>query len=130
MEKRDITELADWLKSCVEDLRNTDSPTTYRRVYDEDLAIFVGWGDGFDENDESVYHSKSQPQYCICTKVADRGFYLWDDAYMPWDEKTGEVYDTDSAVFVNTDYLRLAEGLLMDCEDIHEMLLGEELTFG
>lgn len=126
----DSRKLASLIKSYVKDLASTDSSVTYRIPLNDELAVYVGWGGGFDKNDETAIHSKSQPEYCICVKVAENAYpYLWDDAYMPWDKVTGEVYDTDSSVSVDQNYYGLAQWLNQSYREIKKLLKKGELTF-
>lgn len=124
-------ELAVWLRDRVESLAEMDDDTTYHYKLDNDLAIYVGWGDGFDSDDECGIHSKKQPTYCICVKIAEYNpcDLTWDGAYMPWYTDDGEVYDTDTSISPNEDYGAFAEYILREYKKIRKLLDEEKLTF-
>lgn len=121
--------LVKFLKEAVENARTDKDDVTYRLNLDDDLAVYVGWGGGFDAKDETTIHAKDNPEYCLCVKIAENGYYLWDDAYMPWYTDDGEVYDTDTSLPVNPNYEEEAESLLYYYDIIREGLDSGELTF-
>ena len=126
-----FNELKAKLKFYVKDLHKIDTPTTYRIPLDNKLAIYVGWGSGFDECNDRLLHSKTQPEYCVCVKIAENKYpYLWDDVNMPWYVDTLEVFDTDRAIDSDEDYNRLASGLLGEYQYITTCLNLNTLTFG
>lgn len=123
----------------------SDDDTTFHFKLDDDLAIFLGWGGGFDdkdsETDYNFIHSKKDATYCICTKIAKYNpcDLTWDGAYMPWYTDDGEAYDTETALFVkqqdgeylvspNEDYEQIADWLLKDYEEIRKLLNDGKLT--
>jgi len=63
-----------------------------------ELCFVMGWGEGYDE-EEDLYQ---QDGYTLCSKIGykHRNLMVMDysDFYMPYDEKSGEVWDTDMAV--------------------------------
>lgn len=63
-----------------------------------DLCFVVGW-EYYDDEDDRFYQDKG---YTICAKIGYKPHNLmvmdYDDIYMPFDKKTGDVWDTDSAV--------------------------------
>jgi len=127
-----IRELAPFIKSSVDELVKRDDGTTFRMILDENFAVYVGWGDGFDVNDETAIHSKSQPSYCVCVKVAENiPNFSWEDAYMPWYED-GEVYDTDCSIS-NYDnkkkYHNIAKWLLSSYREMRRLLKKGIITF-
>lgn len=124
-------EVAKFIKDAVKEMAETDNDCTYHLRLDDNLAIFVGWGDGFDENDECAIHSKSQPSYCICVKVAEYNPYdlVWEGCYMPWYKDDGEVYDTDTSISPNGDYYNTAKWLMSSYREIKKLLKQGVLTF-
>ena len=123
--------LAKNIKSAVDDLYENDSTGTYKFALDENFAVYVGWEDGFDaEDDGCELHSKSQPTFCICVKIAENSS-SWADmnyVYMPWYED-GEVYDTDISISPNADYNGIAKYLLEDWREMKKLLKKGEITF-
>lgn len=121
--------LAKNLKSAVEEMIKTDFSGWFRWELDDNLAVWLGWGDGFDENDEYAIHSKSQPSYCLCAKVAENNPTSdYGYAYMPWREDDGEVYDTEITISPNEDYETLADNLLYSYEELKPLLENGEYT--
>ena len=63
-----------------------------------DLCFVVGW-EYYDDKDDRFYQDKG---YTICAKIGYKPHNLmvmdYDDIYMPFDKRTGDVWDTDSAV--------------------------------
>ena len=122
--------IANFIAESVKKLAETDSNSTYYMELDDDLALYVGWGHGFDPDDSQVFHSKSDPDCVVCVKLAEWNpvdiDYEW--MYMPV-YTNGEVYDTDSSIGLMTDYRRLANELLHEYDVIREKLNSGELKF-
>jgi len=107
MEKIDL----DWLKKAITKLDTEDkngekwNGHIYKVVAttDEgtDLAIVVGWSDGFDEAEPHT--PLADGTYRICAKIgyapANLCWFDYDDWYMPYDLDTGDVDDTDCEVY-------------------------------
>jgi len=122
-------ELAKFIETSVMRLIMTDDDTACKKILDEDFAVYVGWGAGFDENDETAIHSKKQPTYCICVKIAENiPNFTWEDAYMPW-YKDGEVYDTDCSLYaIKTDgFYSVAKWLLSEYRNIRKLYKNDIL---
>ena len=124
------TMLQHFIAESAKKLAETDSNSTYYMELDNDLAVYVGWGHGFDPDDGQVFHSKSDPDCAVCVKLAE-----WNPAdidyewmYMPV-YANGEVYDTDSAIGPMTDYRKLANWLLHEYDVVREKLNSGELKF-
>ena len=128
-----VEEVANGLKDAVKSLTTTDY-TCYRILLkdpytgmeDEDLAIFIGWEDGFDADDEDLYISgarKLSPNdpwtcgYAICCGVKVRCDALWTDyEYLdfPRYKEDGELpWCGESTIPKNADYKSFAKDLLM-----------------
>ena len=85
-------------------------------------SIVLGWNEGYEDSDNEHYFVDDG--FAIATKIA----YQESDCYMqtdmdldftmPYDEKTGDVCDTCSAVSRNEDYDKLAEYLLKSFNDV------------
>ncbi len=94
--KKAIKELAKFIKDSVKTLTTSDY-TCCRKIIagDSELAIYVGWGGGYDENDESLYLSGT---YAINVGVMIRNDSDWTDLEylnMPvYSEGEADVYDT------------------------------------
>lgn len=127
-----IDEVANGLKKAVESLTTTDA-TCYRIILqdpdtgmeDEDLAIFVGWEDGYDADDDNLYITgarKPSPDsqltigFALCCGVKVRCDAMWcdydyldfprykEDGDLPW---CGE-----STIAKDDNYKALAKDLL------------------
>lgn len=123
-------EVSKFIKGAVKDLFEADDNSTYKLTLDGDFAIYVGWSAGFDEKDETCLHSKSEPQYCLCAKVAENNpIYEYDWVYMPW-YKDGEVYDTDSSIPTDANYNQIAKWLLSSYREMKKLLKKGEISFG
>lgn len=60
-------------------------------------CVVIGWSGGFDEREKTPF---SDGEYRICSKIAINSSalqcdYEWDFT-MPYDKKTGEVFDTST----------------------------------
>ena len=99
----------EWLKSVIakldtEDENGEKSNATYiHRVANTDygtgLYIVVGWSDGFDKAEPHTKYAEGT--YRLCAKIAYFPGYPnggYEEFYMPYDPKTGDVEDTDSEV--------------------------------
>ena len=138
MNKRDyitkalVDEVANGLKSAIESLTTTDA-TCYRILLkdpdtgmeDEDLAIFVGWEDGYDADDDNLYITGARSWapdkwaigYALCCGVKVRCDAMWCDYdYLdfPRYKEDGELpWCGESTITKNDDYTALAQDLLM-----------------
>lgn len=106
--------------NAVEHMRKSNGYGTYYWWLDEDdkgnsWAIVLGWTDGFDKdpNDNNL-----DGTWRICVKLA---FQPWNsimqcdydvDWQMPYDEVTGEVDDTEIAIYSDTNLTETINWLL------------------
>lgn len=106
--------------NAVEHMRKSNGYGTYYWWLDEDdkgnsWAIVLGWADGFEEdpNDNNL-----DGTWRICVKLA---FQPWNsimqcdydvDWQMPYDEVTGEVDDTEIAIYSDTNLTETINWLL------------------
>lgn len=126
-------EISTFIKEAVRDLMITDSSATYHLRLDDDFAIYVGWSGGFDKNDNTAIHSKSQPEYCLCAKVAEYNpaCPLYDNVYMPWYED-GEVWDNEITISpyqINKECYKVAVWLNKSYRGMRKALKNGEITF-
>lgn len=109
---------AEWLKEngsgCCSSLLLTDDN-------DNDWYILMGWSGGFDESDNSKWQSGTwkicteigyQPSNCIMQCDLDVDFL------MPYNEETGEVDDTNTALADEPDWVKLADELNKEAERV------------
>ena len=123
--------VAKFIKNSVKDMVENDNSSTYYIQLDDNFAICVGWCEGFDENDETCLHSKSEPNYCACVKVCEYNPWDMDYSYlcMPWYKDSEEVYDNELAIGPDEDYYDTAKWMLNCYRDMRKLLANGEITF-
>lgn len=89
---------------------------------DNHWCVVIGWGEGFDEKDNLKYQDG---QWAICSKIAKNDSSLQCDYQfdftMPYDEKSGDVCDTDNYIGEPDSmagWNRVAKDLLKTFEDV------------
>lgn len=92
--KYTVQTLAKEIKEAVDWLIQEDCGCCMIKL-DSVLGICIGWSAGFDENDETVIHSKGDPTYAICV-----GIKAWtsDDLGTDFDYFNSPYYDDDCSV--------------------------------
>lgn len=121
----DLTErqekLATFLKEAVEGLKN-DVGSCCRFILDDELAVFVGWSDGYDPTSRFAIHDANDPTWAINAGIKVRCDALWTDydwLDFPTDED-GEPIDTGITVSPKEDYMALAAWLLGQYDSLTE----------
>jgi len=96
-----VEKVSKFIKDSIKTLLETEN-TCCRFELDDNLALFIGWSGGFDEElDTTIYQDKNDMTYAICMKIANTKEYVWADYDfndMPYYKDTGDVYDTDSSI--------------------------------
>ena len=110
--EKSASDLAKFIEESVNDLMTT-SYTNCKYNLDEDLAVFVGWSDGYDDKDIGEYelYKEDSPTWRINVGIKVRNEYDWADydyLNFPW-YPDGEVWDTGVTVTKNEDYMEIAE---------------------
>lgn len=121
-------DLASFIKNAVEGLKAGEA-TNYRYKIDGRLAVFVGWSEGYDSDDEGIIHSVEDPTYAITI-----GIKVWtsDDMWTDFDwlnfpyEKDGEVLDNSEAVSVNYDANKLARSMYQNYDALKGFKIAED----
>lgn len=121
-------DLASFIKNAVEGLKAGEA-TNYRYKIDDRLAVFVGWSEGYDSDDEGIIHSVEDPTYAITI-----GIKVWtsDDMWTDFDwlnfpyEKDGEVWDNSEAVSVNYDANKLARSMYQNYDALKGFKIAED----
>ena len=122
IDKRKITTL---FTEAVQIMRETHCAGTYfykLGVHDnQQWAIVLGWRDGFeaDPNDDCM-----DGEYRLCAKLAYQptnsllqcGYDI--DWLMPYDEETGEVYDTEISIYPTTEPKSVVAFLLVQYREM------------
>lgn len=132
-ESVDTSSLAKFIKDSVEKLQTTDY-TNCKYNLDEDLAVFVGWSDGYDtEPTKDEIGSEKCPTCRVNAIIAVRNDVDWSDLdtlTIPYYTHDGEVYQCQFTVAKQNDYTYLADSLLKAYNEIKELLASGELTLG
>lgn len=106
-------DLAEFIGKAIGYLR--ESATNCRLPLDDNLALYVGWSDGYEKTPQNP------DGYAMACKIANMNDALWCDfdfCDQPYDAETGEVYDTHSAISDGADYTMLANYYLDAYRDI------------
>lgn len=112
-------ELAKEIKKAVETLVASENGCSTIKL-DDNLAICIGWSEGFDPKDDNLIHSKIEPTFCLVV-----GLKVWtsDDLRTDYDWinfpffENQEVIDTEVTIFDKEDYEALANWLLKEYND-------------
>lgn len=126
-----INEVANFIKDSVESLKDGSS-TNNRLKLDDKLAIFVGWSDGYAEDDETVIHNEDKPSYAI-----NAGIKVWtsDDMWTDFDflnfahHKNGDIEDISLSIGLDDakdGYKSVAKWLLDEYESIKDLKIDEK----
>lgn len=109
-------DVAKFIKDSVNGLIKGDA-TNYRYKFDDRLALFVGWSDGYDENDDSYIHDKDDPSYVVVAGIkvwtSDSMWTDYDWLNYPYLEN-GTVLDVFTPVYVDEDLASLAKDFIDD----------------
>ena len=119
--------LAKEIKSAVEWLKEEDCGCVTLKL-NGTLAVCIGWSDGFDPDDDTVIHSKTEPTYAICAAIKawgsdDLGTDL-DYIDAPYYED-GSIYDTEMSISPDENYEWLAKSFLGEFDILKEMDIDE-----
>ena len=108
-------QIATWLKTTANRMAKEDGAGCASLFIDNsnhDIALSVGWLSGYDPNDiGSEFRSKSQPEYALNAELvkynpADCAELEWME--MPYNEETGEVWNTGCTLSADTNWTNLA----------------------
>ena len=121
--------LAEEIKSAVEWLKEEDCGCVTLKL-NGTLAVCGGWSDGFDPEDETVIHSKTEPTWAICAAIKAWGSddlrtdLDWIDA--PYYDD-GSVYDTEMSIYPDDKYYTwVATSLLNEFYILKEIDIDEK----
>lgn len=86
---------------------------------DGNLAVCVGWSDGFDVDDDSVIHAMDEKSWAVCAAIkvwtSDSMRTDLDWINMPYNED-GDVWDTTLSIAPYEDYIDVARWFLKEYE--------------
>lgn len=120
--------LAKEIKSAVEWLKEEDCGCVTLKL-NGTLAVCVGWSDGFDPDDETVIHSKTEPTWAICSAIKAWGS---DDLRTDLDYinspyyEDGSVYDTEESISPDESYEWIVKNFLDEFDVLKEMDIDEK----
>ena len=86
---KDAGKIAKFIEDAVNGLKNGEA-TNYRYKLDDRFAIFVGWSDGYSEDDNTVIHNSENP-----TEGITAGIKVWtsDDMWTDFDYLNAPYYE-------------------------------------
>ena len=119
-----VGKLAKFIEEAVEGLKDGEG-TNYRYKFDDRFALFVGWLEGYDEDDDAVIHDEKYPEFAIVA-----GIKVWtsDDMWTDFEwlnfpyYENGDVIDDMQSISPEEDYHRLAQDFLDDYNDDYKDL--------
>lgn len=119
-----VDKLAKFIEEAVEGLKAGEG-TNYRYKFDDRFALFVGWSEGYDEDDYTIIHSEEDPEFAIVA-----GIKVWtsDDMWIDFDwlnfpyYENGDVIDNMQSISPEEDYHKLAQMFLDDYNDDYKDL--------
>lgn len=125
---KDVGKIAKFIEDAVNGLKNGEA-TNYRYKLDDRFAIFVGWSDGYSEDDKEVIHNDEIP-----TEGITAGIKVWtsDDMWTDFDYlnapyyEGGEVLSDELAVTPDDDFTVLASHFLNDYDSEYSELTVDE----
>jgi hypothetical protein len=100
--------------------------------FDNNLSLFVGWQEGYDEEDSDYIHAKDDKGWCIVAGIKSNHEYLktdFDWLTAPYDEKSGEVWDTEITIDSQTKTIddETAEYFIKEYLEMKEALKNREV---
>lgn len=125
------SDLAKFIKESVDNLL-AGTATNNQYKLDNDWAVYVGWSDaGYTDDFESAIHDENEPSWVICAKIATTHEAVWADydfCDMPYDDETGEVWDTDMAISPEENYQNTAAWLLDEYNELIRQIESGEFV--
>lgn len=126
-------EIAKFIRDSIETLQSSDM-TCCKYDLDNNLAIYVGWSSGYDEDDDTVIHASDNPSYAINVGIKVRNDFDWSDFDMlnfPYYEN-GEVLAAALSIPNNPDYdgINDAAWLIETYEEMYQEVEDGVLILG
>lgn len=128
-EKNGTSDIAKFIKDSVDGLITGDA-TNYRYKLDDRLAIFVGWSEGYgDEERDDVIQDKNDLDWGI-----NAGIKVWtsDDMWTDFDwinfpyYENDQVIDTSVSISENEDYDNLARYFVAEYNKMKDLDIAED----
>lgn len=115
-----IYKLTQEIKKAIEDLIAIDIGC-YTIKLDNNLAICIGWSDGFDPNDNTIIHSKIKPTFGLVVGIK---VYTSDDLRIDYDWinypylENQEVITIEQTISIEEDYESLIKFLIEEYNNL------------
>lgn len=118
-----------FLKGAVKDIMD-EKGTCATMKLDNRLAVCVGWSDGYYDDDVSVIHAKNDPEWGM-----NAGIKVWTSDSMrtdfdfinaPYNEDTGDVWDTSVSISPDEDYASLASYFEKEYDEMKEYEIDKD----
>lgn len=126
---KDAGKIAKFIEDAVNGLKNGEA-TNYRYKLDDRLAIFVGWSEGFDEDDDSYIHSEESPDWVVVAGIkvwtSDSMWSDFDYLNYPYYEDSGDAIDVTYTISPEENFTQLANELLSDYDEIKDLVITKE----
>ena len=126
-----VNKIAKFLKDSVEELIKIDEGCCELKL-DDDLSLFVGWSGGYDNQpDNTIIQSKNDPEYAINAGIKSNHEYLktdFDWLNYPYEEESGEVWDSGITISPNEDYEKDAQWFVDQYAEIRTALDKGEIV--
>ena len=126
-----VNKIAKFLKDSVEELIKIDEGCCELKL-DDDLSLFVGWSGGYDNQpDDTIIQSKNDPEYAINAGIKSNHEYLktdFDWLNYPYEEESGEVWDSGITISPNEDYEKDAQWFVDQYAEIRTALDKGEIV--
>lgn len=122
-----ITWLANEISNAIYWLIKEDSGCVTIKL-DDRLAVCVGWSDGYDENDESLIHSPTEPSWCITagikvwTSDSMRTDYDWINS--PYYDD-GNVWYNDISISPKENFIECAKWFLEEYQSLSKLTINK-----
>lgn len=134
----DRNKLADFIKKAVEDLKISDAYNEIAPTWFFDMGapnglhLVIGYdnADNYDAEDLEHLALDKSGKYVVCAKLAVNVDDMQDDFdwdwYMPYDNETGDAWDTEMAVAKEEDYDVLAQDFINEFDKIKDLDIDED----
>ena len=124
------SDLAKFMKESVDTLLNSGVGNCQYKL-DSDQAVYVGWSETDYTDSENLIHYEDDPRWVICCKIATTHEMVWADydwCVMPYNDKTGEVWNTDMALSPEENYQQTASWLLDQYDELIRQIESGEFV--
>lgn len=134
----DKNKLADFIKKAVEDLKISDAYSEIAPTWFFDMGapnglhLVIGYDNADNYYAEDLEHLAldKSGKFVVCAKLAVNVDDMQDDFdwdwYMPFDSKTGDVWDTQTTIANDEDYDAFAQNFIDEFEKMKDLDIDED----